>query len=264
MSVSHHTGTHELRVEDLCAAYGRGAEPALRGISFSVTCGHAMALVGRNGAGKSTLLSVLAGLLQPSSGSVLWNGVPLLSTRHEVAYLPQRSGIDWSFPITVRGVVELGRFPSLGLLGAAGREDERIVQHALECMQLLPLQERPISQLSGGQQQRAFLARSLAQQAHVLLLDEPFTGLDLPGARALGELLKRMAREEGRLVIAACHDTPEEIARVFDYALLLGGGEQLFFGSCAQLPFSHASSDPSPAVNAFGKRLINRENAIID
>lgn len=248
MPASHHTGTHELRVENLCAAYERGAEPALRGISFSITCGHTMALVGSNGAGKSTLLSVLAGLLQSSSGSVLWNGSPLRDARHEVAYLPQRSGIDWSFPITVRGVVELGRFPSLGLLRAAGEEDERIVQHALECMQLLPLQERPISQLSGGQQQRTFLARALAQQAHVLLLDEPFTGLDIPGVRALGDLLHRMAREEGRLVIAACHDTPEEIARVFDHALLLDAGEQLFFGPCAQLLSAPAPSSPSPAA----------------
>lgn len=248
MSASHHAGTHELRVENLCAAYGRGAEPALREISFSITCGHTMALVGRNGAGKSTLLSVLAGLLRPSSGRVLWNGLPLHSVRHEVAYLPQRSGIDWSFPITVRGVVELGRFPSLGLLRAAGEEDERIVQYALECMQLLPLQGRPISQLSGGQQQRAFLARALAQQAHVLLLDEPFTGLDIPGVHALGDLLKRMAREEGRLVIAACHDTPEEIARVFDHALLLGDGEQLFFGSCSQLLSSPALANPHVAV----------------
>ena len=146
------------------------------------------------------------------------------------------------------GVVELGRFPSLGLLRAAGEEDERIVQHALECMQLLPLQERPISQLSGGQQQRTFLARALAQQAHVLLLDEPFTGLDIPGVRALGDLLHRMAREEGRLVIAACHDTPEEIARVFDHALLLDAGEQLFFGPCAQLLSAPAPSSPSPAA----------------
>ncbi len=247
-----HSGEHELRVENLGATYARGTQRALRGVTFSVTCGHTLALVGPNGAGKSTLLSVLAGLLRPTSGSVLWNGAPLHSTRHEVAYLPQRSGIDWNFPITVRGVVELGRYPSLGLWRGAGKNDERIVQHALECMQLLPLQERPISQLSGGQQQRTFLARALAQQAHILLLDEPFTGLDLPGARALGDLLRRMAREEGRLVIAACHDTAEEITRTFDRVLLLRDGEQMAYGACKEILHSPLATE---TFNHVGCRM---------
>lgn len=212
-----HHHRHELVVQGVCAAYGRAQ--ALCDISFSTHCGHALALMGANGAGKSTLLNVLAGILQPTSGQVLWNGRPLHETRREIAYMPQRNEVDWAFPITVRELVEMGRYPSIGLWRSPGAHDREIVDKALDAMKLLDLQTRRIGELSGGQQQRAFLARALAQEAHILLLDEPFTGLDAPGAEALGALLQTLAHE-GRLVIASYHDVANA-ARLFDKALLL-------------------------------------------
>lgn len=219
---AHHTGCHhELAVRGICAAYGAGA-PALEDISFSIHCGHTLALMGANGAGKSTLLNVLAGLLRPTQGCVLWHGRPLHDTRHEIAYMPQRSEVDWAFPITVRQLVEMGRYPALGLWKTPDSHDSLIVEKALASMRLQDLQHRQIGQLSGGQQQRAFLARALAQEAHILLLDEPFTGLDLPGAESLGMLLRSLA-QEGRLIIASYHDV-EQAPRLFDKTLLLKRG----------------------------------------
>lgn len=216
---AHHCGCHhELAVQGISAAYGAGA-PALEDISFRIHCGHTLALMGANGAGKSTLLNVLAGLLRPTAGRVLWNGRPLHDTRQEIAYMPQRSEVDWAFPITVRQLVEMGRYPALGLWRTPGEHDARIVDKALASMHLQELEHRQIGRLSGGQQQRAFLARALAQEAHILLLDEPFTGLDLPGAESLGALLQSLARE-GRLVIASYHDV-EHAAQLFDKTLLL-------------------------------------------
>lgn len=213
---SHHC-EHELAVRGVCAAYGR--IPALQDIHFRARCGQTLALIGPNGAGKSTLLNILAGILRPESGEVLWNGQPLSKTRREVAFLPQRSEVDQQFPITVRELVEMGRYPSVGMWGPLRRHDREIVDKALSTLQLEQLQHRCIGELSGGQQQRAFLARALAQEAHILLLDEPFTGLDAPGTAALAGLLRSLAAE-GRLVIASHHDLASA-ADIFDLALLL-------------------------------------------
>lgn len=113
-----HPDRHRLEVRNLSVYYG--SLLALDGISFSITCGHTLALMGPNGAGKSTLIKALAGLLRPDSGEILWNGSPLHDTPGEIAYLPQRSDVDWSFPITVRALVEMGRYPSLGLWKNSG------------------------------------------------------------------------------------------------------------------------------------------------
>lgn len=214
----HHGCRHELSVEHIYASYSQG-ETVLEDISFRIHCGHTLALMGANGAGKSTLLNVLAGLLKPQQGKVLWNGRPLHETRYELAYMPQRSEVDWAFPITVRQLVEMGRYPAVGLWRTPGAHDKRIVDKALESMKLEDLQHRQIGQLSGGQQQRAFLARALAQEAHILLLDEPFTGLDVPGSESLGALLRSLA-QEGRLVIASYHDIAQA-PLLFDKTLLL-------------------------------------------
>ena len=226
---NHHP--HELQVRGLSASYSSRIRPALVGLNFSIHCGHTLALVGPNGAGKSTLLNVLAGIMPPTGGEALWDGKPLHCTRREVAWLPQRSQVDLSFPITVRELVEMGRYPSLGPWRSTGEHDALIVDKALHTLRITELQQRQISELSGGQLQRAFLARALAQEAHILLLDEPFTGLDAPGTSELGTLLGELAHE-GRLVIASYHDV-EHAARYFDYALLLHR-EQVAFGPCAQ------------------------------
>ena len=197
-----HPDRHRLEVRNLSVYYG--SLLALDGISFSITCGHTLALMGPNGAGKSTLIKALAGLLRPDSGEILWNGSPLHDTPGEIAYLPQRSDVDWSFPITVRALVEMGRYPSLGLWKKFGRHDRDIVEKSLHALGMESLADRQISELSGGQQQRAFLARALAQEAHVLLLDEPFTGMDPETMKKAAALLKERRGE--RAVLLATHD----------------------------------------------------------
>lgn len=223
-----HTQHHRLEVIDLSVQYQE--VKALEKISFATECGRSMALIGPNGAGKSTLLKSLAGLISTGSGKILWRGQPLTRSSHELAYLPQRGDIDWNFPITVRGLVEMGRYPNLGWWRQYSRHDAEIVERALASMELLDLQNRQISALSGGQQQRAFIARALAQEAHVLLLDEPFTGLDKPAQENLSALFKELTAE-GRLLIASHHDL-KTVAGNFDDVLLIRR-DQIAFGPVA-------------------------------
>lgn len=209
-----------LRVEDLRVQYG--AICALREVSFVQQGGAALALMGRNGAGKSTLLKALAGLQPCVAGRMFWRSEPLAAIRSEIAYLPQREEVDWNFPVTVRGLVEMGRYSHLGLWRRFGRHDREVVDLALEAMEMGALAQRQIRQLSGGQQQRAFIARALAQEAEVLLLDEPFGGLDKPAMALLSRLLRRLTGE-GRLIIASHHDL-NTAGEAFDQVLLLNGG----------------------------------------
>ncbi|MBE6417430.1 MAG: metal ABC transporter ATP-binding protein [Akkermansiaceae bacterium] len=237
----HHHGGHELSVRGLSAAYGEVL--ALEDVSFSLHCGHTLALAGPNGAGKSTLIHLLAGLQRPQQGHMLWNGKPLHDTRNEIAFMPQRTEVDWRFPITVRELVEMGRYPATGIWRSLNRHDRDIVDKALETLQLTHLQKRQIGALSGGQQQRAFLARALAQEAHILLLDEPFTGLDVPGMESLGELLRSLAAE-GRLIIASHHDL-NSAPRIFSHCLLLKRS-LIAFGTTPQV------LTPANLLTAFG------------
>jgi ABC-type Mn2+/Zn2+ transport system ATPase subunit len=239
---AHHAHHHELVIDSLRVSYRKTL--ALDGVSFATSCGNRVALVGPNGAGKSTLLKAIAGLVPRSAGSILWRGSAVKRWSREFAYLPQREEVDWSFPITVRGLVEMGRYPQTGLWGKFGDEDAAAVDKALAALDLEALQHRQIRELSGGQQQRAFLARALAQEAHVLLLDEPFTGLDRNASRQLGELLGRLAHE-GRLVIASHHDLASA-PRLFDEALLLAT-RPIAFGPAAEA-LSEANLD-----RAFGQ-----------
>jgi len=223
-----HGQQHRLEVADLSVQYQEVR--ALEKISFATECGRSLALIGPNGAGKSTLLKSLAGLIPCGSGSILWRGKPLTRSSHEIAYLPQRGDIDWNFPITVRGLVEMGRYPNLGWWRQYSRHDAEIVERALTSMELRDLQDRQISALSGGQQQRAFIARALAQEAHVLLLDEPFTGLDKPAQENLSALFKELTAE-GRLLIASHHDL-QTVSANFDDVLLIRR-QQIAFGPVA-------------------------------
>ncbi len=210
-----HSKAHQLDLQGISVRYGDVL--ALDDIHMSISCGHSLALIGPNGAGKSSLINAIAGLIPLKSGRILWEGAAL--PRHEIAYMPQRSEIDWSFPLTVRQLVEMGRYPALGLWKSMSQHDHDIVEKALLSLQITDLQDRQIGALSGGQQQRAFLARALAQEAHILLLDEPFTGLDLTGTHTLADLLRDLARE-GRLVIASHHDL-KTAPLIFDQCMLL-------------------------------------------
>lgn len=204
---------------------------ALSGVSMATSCGNRVALIGPNGAGKSTLLKAIAGLVPKSSGEIRWRGTAVRKWSREFAYLPQREEVDWSFPITVRGLVEMGRYPQTGWWRKFSEDDTRAVDTALESLNLNDLQDRQIRELSGGQQQRAFLARAIAQEAHVLLLDEPFTGLDRNAALLLADLLEKLAGE-GRLIIASHHELVSA-PNLFDEVLVLNT-HQVAFGAVTE------------------------------
>lgn len=208
---------HILTVKNIHVHYG--VVCALHNISFEICCGSALALIGANGSGKSTLLKTIIGLVPAQQGCVLWCGNPVIRHRFEIAYLPQKEQIDWNFPLTVRGLVEMGRFPRIGSFRSFSKEDHAIVDRALDEMQITQLQKRHINSLSGGQQQRAFIARALAQEPHVLLLDEPLNGLDRPSRETLTALIKNQINN-GKLIIASHHDLTDA-ADIFDSALLL-------------------------------------------
>jgi ABC-type Mn2+/Zn2+ transport system ATPase subunit len=216
-SCAHCGHHHELRVEDLRVRYRE--VDALRDVSLATSCGSCVALIGPNGAGKSTLLKAIAGLLPVCGGRILWRGTKVARWSREIAYLPQRENVDWQFPITVSGVVRMGRYPQAGWWRPFSAADEAAIDHAIALMDLADLRDRQISQLSGGQQQRVFLARALAQEAHVLLLDEPFTGLDRNSKSALASTLRHLT-EEGRLVIASHHDM-DTVRDIYDEVVLL-------------------------------------------
>lgn len=213
-----------LVVQDLTISYNR--VPAVHHAAFSLPPGSCTGLLGPNGAGKTTLLKALAGLLPHetgsiSLGSVAWNTATRRQHRHLLAYVPQREAVDWDFPITVRALVEMGRFPSLGCWRRFSPADDAMVDRALALTGLEEYADRQIKKLSGGQQQRAFLARAWAQQSSVYLLDEPFTGLDRDAKEAFARAL-HLLRDEGRIVLASHHQL-EEVPDFFDHVLLLNG-----------------------------------------
>jgi len=210
---------HRLLVEDLTVSYNR--IPALHHISFAAECGECVALVGPNGAGKSTLLKALSGLMPVETGTIRFHGHSVRGPTQEFAYLPQRENIDWDFPASVRGLVEMGRFIRAGWWRRFSQEDAAAVNEAIRLMQLGELEHRQISALSGGQQQRTFLARALAQEAHVFLLDEPFTGLDKPNQDNLRVLLRSL-REQGKLILVSHHDLAS-VPDIFDRVIFLNG-----------------------------------------
>ena len=198
-----------------------GSNSVLKGIDMQVDAGEVVALIGGNGAGKSTLMKRIVGLIPPSTGEVIWRGEPIAKSTHEIAYLPQRTDITWTFPMTVRGLVEMGRYPLLGPWRTFGAADTKAVTRALGIMRIDDLAERQIGALSGGQQQRAMIARALAQEAHVLLLDEPFAGLDQPSQELLAQLLRDLVTS-GHLVVASHHDL-KTVSDIFDLAVLING-----------------------------------------
>ncbi len=210
-------GHHLLAVRDLHAHYGRVC--ALRDLSFETECGRSVAIVGGNGAGKTTLMKAIVGLVHATTGVILWKGMPVVKSTPEIAYLPQRQDVDWRFPITVRGLVEMGRYPFTRIWRGMTGADHDAVEKALCDMQIEHLAARQIGALSGGQQQRAFIAKALAQEAHVLLLDEPFTGLDQPSAKSLA-LLMKVLTQKGCLIMASHHDV-RSVEELFDEVLLL-------------------------------------------
>ncbi|WP_189088226.1 metal ABC transporter ATP-binding protein [Deinococcus ruber] len=204
-----------MRVEHLTVRYG--AQVALEDASACFQAGQFSAVIGPNGAGKSTLLKTVLGLVEATSGTVSVNGLGTL--RSASAYVPQQQTLDWAFPVTVWDVAMMGRTARLGWLRGPRRADREIVAAALEQTEVSDLKHRPIQALSGGQRQRVLLARMLARQAQVLLLDEPLTGVDAATQEKIMRLLQEQARR-GCIVAMVTHDL-EAAARWCDQLLLV-------------------------------------------
>lgn len=192
-----------VRLTDVMAGYGDRL--AIEDVDLAVDAGSLLAVVGPNGAGKSTLLKVMAGLLAPSAGRVEVLGAPPGRQSRRVAYVPQAETVDWQFPVTVRDVVMMGRYPALGPARRPARGDREAVAEALAKVGMTAHQHVQIGRLSGGQRRRAFLARALAADPQLYLLDEPVTGIDATTQEELMDILEAEAAR-GRTVIATTHD----------------------------------------------------------
>ncbi len=195
-----------LIVDNATVTYNNG-HTAIYEASFDITGGTICALVGMNGSGKSTLFKTIMGLVIPSQGKVTLNNQPIKTALKQniIAYVPQTEDVDWNFPVLVSDVVMMGRYGKMGFLRRPSKRDHEIVNEALERVGLTELRDRQIGELSGGQKKRAFLARALAQEGKVLLLDEPFTGVDVKTENAIIDLLRDL-RNEGHLVLVSTHN----------------------------------------------------------
>lgn len=198
-----------IEAEELNVNYDKTS--VLWDVSFQIPKGVLVGLIGPNGAGKSTLLKAALGLIKPLSGKISISG--------SVAYVPQRETVDWDFPITAQEVVLMGRYGKLGLFGRLKRADRQAAIAALEQVGLGGAAHRQISQFSGGQQQRLFIARALVQDADILLLDEPFAGVDLATEKAIMAILRKQ-KELGKTVVIVHHDLPS-VEEYFDWVLML-------------------------------------------
>uniref|UniRef100_A0A7C4LK51 ABC transporter ATP-binding protein n=1 Tax=Schlesneria paludicola TaxID=360056 RepID=A0A7C4LK51_9PLAN len=201
----------------MTVAYQR--RPVLWNVDYDAPAGRLVAIVGPNGAGKSTLLKAVLDLIPRASGEVRFFGRPYAEVRQRVAYVPQRTSVDWDFPVTAQDVVVMGLYGRLGWFRPVTRAARR---EALECLERVGLAEmahRQISQLSGGQQQRVFLARALVQRADLYLMDEPFAGVDAATERTIVALLREL-REAGKSALVVHHDL-QTVAEYFDEVLLL-------------------------------------------
>jgi ABC-type Mn2+/Zn2+ transport system ATPase subunit len=218
---------------------------ALEQVSFHLHVGERVAVVGPNGAGKSTLFKVIAGVLAPTSGEVKVFGYGP-SGHVCIGYIPQRSQVDWRFPVSVADVVMMGRSAKLRPLTWPSKRDWQVVRQALEIVELGELAGRQIGQLSGGQQQRMFIARALAQEAELMLMDEPLAGLDAPAQESLLSLLGRL-QQQAVTVMVATHDL-QQAAQYFDRILLLNR-QIVAFGPAQQV------LQPETLVRAYGGRI---------
>jgi ABC-type Mn2+/Zn2+ transport system ATPase subunit len=214
--------TPALECVNVCVRYPRADRPAVHDVSLSIAQGSRVALVGANGAGKSTLLKAAAGLLPLTSGSIHVHGSSPGGCCHRVAYLAQRSDLDWRFPMTVRRLVLTGRYVHLGWFKSPGQKDRQIVENVLDLLQIRDLADRRIGELSGGQQQRTLLARAMAQEADMLLLDEPMNGVDAQTRQIVRDVLRSLSRD-GKTIVAATHD-PHDIEFQFDKVIHLSCG----------------------------------------
>lgn len=204
-------------IHDVTVAYDK--RPVLWDVDCQLPAGKLIAIIGPNGAGKTTLLKAIMGLVPLISGEVRIHGEPVDRVRKRIAYVPQRESVDWTFPVNVLDVVLMGRYGHLPLFRRPGRLDLDIAHQALERVGLKDFSKRQISQLSGGQQQRVFLARALAQEPDLYLMDEPFSGVDIATEDKIIQVLEQL-RDEGKTVILVHHDLQTVQSR-FDWVVMV-------------------------------------------
>lgn len=234
-----------LDVQGLTVSYGRTT--ALRDVDLTVPAGALAAIVGPNGAGKSTLLKAVLGLIQPTAGRVAVFGALMREQRRHVAYVPQRTSVDWDFPTTVLDVAMMGLYGRLGWLRRPGRREREAAMAALDQVGLADLAGRSIGALSGGQQQRTFLARALVQQSELLILDEPMAGVDAATEEIIFEILSGL-RTKGKTVVVVHHDL-QTVRERFDWLALLN------IEVVAQGPVAEVHT-PANLSRAYGGRLV--------
>ncbi|UKA49042.1 metal ABC transporter ATP-binding protein [Arthrobacter sp. FW305-123] len=238
-----------ITVENVTVHYGEVL--ALDSASLSLEHSRICGLVGMNGSGKSTLFKVIMGMVKPDSGRVLINGEPPVKMRKDagIGYVPQSEDVDWAFPLSVRDVVMMGRYGHLGFTRRPRKADRDAVEHALERVELSEYADRQIGQLSGGQKKRAFVARGIAQGATMMLLDEPFAGVDKRSEATITRLLRELA-DSGATILISTHDL-HALPQLCDEAVLL-----------MRKVLMHGSPDtvlqPENLAMAFGLDVMNR------
>ena len=223
------TNNYPIVVEGLSVSYGN--KRVLTNVYLNIEGGHIYGLIGPNGAGKSTLFKSILGLIDYNAGKIRVFGKEIDDVRGRLAYVPQRDEVDWSFPANVMDVVMMGRYPHKTLLERINEEDMQIALESLESLGIVHLKDRQIGQLSGGQQQRVFLARALAQEADIILLDEPFVGVDLTTEDRIIKLLKDLA-QLGKTLLVVHHDLAT-VEEYFSQVILLNQ-RLIGYGSTAE------------------------------
>ncbi|MDN3204353.1 metal ABC transporter ATP-binding protein [Algoriphagus sediminis] len=206
-----------LEIHDMTVSYDQS--PVLWNIDFTLPSGQLIGILGPNGAGKSTLIKAIMGLVNPTGGYVKVFDKPLEEVRSRISYVPQRESVDWNFPASVLDVVMMGTYGKLGLFKRPGKREKEVALASLDQVGMSAFINRQISELSGGQQQRVFIARALAQDADLYLMDEPFAGVDIATEAAIFELLKKMALE-GKTVVVVHHDIYSAMT-YFDWMIML-------------------------------------------
>ncbi len=206
-----------LEIHDLTVSYDQN--PVLWNVDLSLPPGNLVGILGPNGAGKSTLIKAIMGLITPTSGYVKVFDKPLNDVRARISYVPQRESVDWNFPASVLDVVMMGTYGKLGLFRRPGKKEKELALRSLEQVGMGGFVGRQISELSGGQQQRVFIARALAQEADLYLMDEPFAGVDMATETAIFQLLREMAAS-GKTVIVVHHDIHSAM-NFFDWLIML-------------------------------------------
>jgi ABC-type Mn2+/Zn2+ transport system ATPase subunit len=253
LKLSIPTEPARLEFDHVTVAYN--GKPVLVDISFDVPHGAQVAVVGPNGAGKSTLFKALVGLLPLQTGQIRIHDLPLGQHRDCVAYIPQREEVDWRFPVTVQDVVMMGRLGKFGWFGHYTPKDRQVVAQSLEQLGIADLAKHAIGELSGGQQQRVFLARALAQEPHILLMDEPFTGVDIRTQEATLQLLNDLKHQKVTVLVST-HDLKMaseqfELAALLNHKLIAFGPPQSVF-------------DPAHITEAFSHVMFVNGTAVVD